>query len=736
MAPPNNAALNAVDQPLLDEPVDPLGKIIYWRYFPYDQTRINWERAKEQAAANPYATRYALLSAEVDAQRKSFDAYLKAIQDERTLLEQKQEAERAKSNRRGGGGGGGGDLTTQQELAGWKNVRAQDELQLRETQDLRAEKKAAAEKIGVPDASILNPNLELANLVRDNRARGYSEDQIVASLASAKSDPANAIGKMSQSQDVSARAAAAVHLSNLLVQAGETPAAAKAYAAGTYNVTPGAVDQDKLDAAREYELGQAASLTLGTSDARLKETEILNRPRRSGTGKTKEQIAAEKAATLDPLEQAAVQRYVKALSDDYYANKSDIGPGRPFKDRAEALAGKAAYDKAAGLGLYTRAQAPYFSPAFLQKGRDLQVAQARQAEMETRFTEREARNPREVEQEQARLFLESQRVLRGEPMPIPEPTDEAGKAWYQETKAKRPWLLDSMARANQILREEGDAVLDGGMSEARRRRLTGEAKAERQTRRADRLTDDATRIAAKYGVDPGLVADTYVNPELGVTTVRLMDGRVVVADTKSQTTRPAKDPEITAHYKAMGAAASPPMKDSYFRQPDVENKFARAEKIRSKIKEPSAARGAERLSSRVGSMAEPWEYAKDLYDLNPNETMDTVAANVRKRFEDPDKAKIALDYYVARKLAMEHKAKTNSPLAAKPPEPPKPPQPPKPPKPPKLPVSPGESVYDPAFDVQNPLIKPGMQVVGFDVYGDPIYEDRFGNTTYGTAPVR
>jgi hypothetical protein len=66
-------------------------------------------------------------------------------------------------------------------------------------------------------------------------------------------------------------------------------------------------------------------------------------------------------------------------------------------------------------------------------------------------------------------------------------------------------------------------------------------------------------------------------------------------------------------------------------------------------------------------MAEPWEFAKDLYDLNPNETMDTVAANVRKRFEDPDKAKLALDYYVARKLAKEHIAKTGNTIPVKPP---------------------------------------------------------------------
>ena len=144
---------------------------------------------------------------------------------------------------------------------------------------------------------------------------------------------------------------------------------------------------------------------------------------------------------LSEAERLAVQRYIDALADDGVAKPEEYGEG--FE------AGEAAYEKAANLGLYTRAQAPYFNNEFLKRLGS--VAQLKTEEGETRqqFLEREERTPAEIEREQARLFLESEARARG--LIFLDPRD------YPD---KPRWWLDTVPRAMRIVREEGvDALL-------------------------------------------------------------------------------------------------------------------------------------------------------------------------------------------------------------------------------------------------------------------------------------
>lgn len=661
--------INPVDQPLLAAPADPLGKIIFWRYFPYDQTRVNWERAKEQAAANPYAVQLELLRQEVSARRASLDTYLKAIQAEQTPLERKlAEAEAAKSKRGGGRGGGGGGLSEKDKLEGWDKVSRGEETQTKATQELRAAERQKALKIGRPDPAVLAPNTQMAQVVKQGKATGLTEEQIQQQLNAFQADPTGAVAKAAQSDDPLVRASNAVNLEQQLTSVGIAPAEAKTRAAAVYNVPSDLVDAKGLELARGQMLAGAEGITVEPSTGRAEMRAILQKPSGRGGARalTPQEEADLRAKSLDPMEQLAVQRYIEALGDDYQATAADIGAGKPFKDQAEMDAGRAAYEKAANLGAYTRAQAPYFSPEFLKQGRELMALEKAKSTIGEAYGQRAGRSPLEVQQEQARLFLEQQRILRGEPAPIPRPSDEVGGKWWDETKAKRPWLLDSMARANQILREEGDGVLEGGMSEARRRRLTGEAKAQRQLDRAQRLTEQSVRLEAKYGPAKTDEVQDQKGPY-----VRYRSGRIIKKQYGEEI--PVTDPKDIANYEAaMGPAK--PIRESYFRQPDVEAKDKKAIELRAKGQAGMAAatgeagtrRAQAKVSGRLASFADPWEFAKDLYDINPDEAMDVVRVNVQKRFEDPEKAQHALDYYVARKLAMEHKAKTNQPIEPQP----------------------------------------------------------------------
>jgi hypothetical protein len=669
MAEPIAQNINAVGQPLLAAPADPLGQIIFWKYFPYDQTRVNWERTKEQAAANPYATQYMILSERVTTQQKALDAMLKAIQDEKTMLEQAQAAATAaRGKRTGGGGGGGGGLSTKDQLYGWNQVGVGEQAQFREQAELRQKERAKAENIGKPDPTVLAPNRAIAAIVVNGRRAGLNEGQIKAQVDGAMADPTNAIAKASQDEDPFRRASNAVNLEKNLVAGGLNAPEAKSRAAAMYNVDPGLVNEGDLNVLRQDEIARAGDILVPVSSAFGKMRTILEQPPKGAGGarKTQAEIEREKATTMSPDEQLFVQRYIDALADDYKADAADIGAGKPFKDQSEFDAGKKAYEKAANIGAYTRAQAPYFSPEFLKKGSELLQTKEKQAAVEEQFMARQGRTPLEVQQEQARLFLEQQRMLRGEPMPIPEPTDEAGKAWYKETKEQRPWLLDSMARANQILREEGSGVLERGMTDARRRRLTGLAKAERQLQRADRLSKDALRIAYKYGFDPDEIQDSdgrYVRKRSG----ELFD---IQYGKMSEVTDEAV---IVDYEKRKGPLVV--LKPSFFRQPDVVAKSAKADELRKKgeagkafATSPEGLRAAEgKVSRRLTHIGDPFEFAADLYDINPDEQMDVVRANIQKRFENPDKAKLALDYYVARKLAKEHIAKTGNTIPVKPP---------------------------------------------------------------------
>jgi hypothetical protein len=144
---------------------------------------------------------------------------------------------------------------------------------------------------------------------------------------------------------------------------------------------------------------------------------------------------------LSEAERLAVQRYIDTLADDGVPTPEEYGEG--FE------AGKAAYEKAANLGLYTRAQAPYFNNEFLKRLGS--VAQLKTEEGKTRqqFLEREERTPAEIEREQARLFLESEARARG--LIFLDPRD------YPD---KPRWWLDTVPRAMRIVREEGvDALL-------------------------------------------------------------------------------------------------------------------------------------------------------------------------------------------------------------------------------------------------------------------------------------
>ncbi len=203
-------------------------------------------------------------------------------------------------------------------------------------------------------------------------------------------------------------------------------------------------------------------------------------------------------AALDPnpvlseVERLAVQRYIDALADDGVATVEEYGEG--FE------AGAAAYKKAANLGLYTRAQAPYFNNEFLKRLGSVAQLKAEEGETRQQFLEREERTPAEIEREQARLFLESEARAKG--LIFLDPRD------YPD---KPRWWLDTVPRAMRIVREEGvDALLAPVTTERgdQRQRRPGFTQDPAEYGRTLALTTDITGTEAR-----ALAQDKFKNDE-------------------------------------------------------------------------------------------------------------------------------------------------------------------------------------------------------------------------------
>jgi hypothetical protein len=427
-------------------PQDTLGTTIYYRYYPYQATLARWDRASAEAARNPYEQRLAMLQAQLDTERAELMQMMRALSAGPTALEIQQEAAAraataAAGRRRGGGGGGVGLMDQMRALQIARDIggRAQET----QTELPMFGARYGSEGLPEPSDATVRFNNDLAN-----RMRNQTPERQFAIAQSASLDRAIAPIKQPRDGSINMEAvAAAAQLANSGV-AREVAAAVYGVPAGA--LTPEAISSlrasltasqgaiEPLPAAQQYQnqLAEAAaqlalSMRAGAGGA----------GRGGGGGGGAATQAVDPNTVLSEAERLAVQRYIDTLADDGVPTPEEYGEG--FE------AGKAAYEKAANLGLYTRAQAPYFNNEFLKRLGS--VAQLKTEEGKTRqqFLEREERTPAEIEREQARLFLESEARARG--LIFLDPRD------YPD---KPRWWLDTVPRAMRIVREEGvDALL-------------------------------------------------------------------------------------------------------------------------------------------------------------------------------------------------------------------------------------------------------------------------------------
>ena len=429
-------------------PPDTLGNAIFYRYYPYQATLARWDRTSAEAAANPYTTRLQMLQQQLDTERAELMQMMRALSAGATPMELRLEAEQraalARAGRRGGGGGGGDDpirkLKALQMASGITGQAGRTVL-LAPGMNLRA----GVGDLAPPSDAVLKFNADAAQKLQT--AGPARQAQMAAALAQ---DPRIAAVKaVGADGETSLKAVAAAR--QAVIQ-GMDPQLAGAI----YGVPAGATTEEGFFAVKQ----QLQSATEGGVEAPT--TDTLAAPlaeeaarialafaegaggqgaggRGAGAGAAVETVDPDKV--LSEAERLAVQRYIVALANDGVATEEEYGEGFD--------AGKAAYEKAANLGEYTRAQAPYFNPEFLT--RLGQVAQTKEAEGEQRskFLAREERTPAEIEREQAKLFLESE--MRAQGLVYLDPADYPDVA---------PWRLDTVPRAMRLLRDEGvDALI-------------------------------------------------------------------------------------------------------------------------------------------------------------------------------------------------------------------------------------------------------------------------------------
>jgi hypothetical protein len=415
-------------------PQDTLGTTIYYRYYPYQATLARWDRASAEAARNPYEQRLTMLQAQLDTERAELMQMMRALSAGPTALEIQQEAAAraatAAAGRRRGGGGGRGTDRLEDLLKGTRITQSTAGTLLEApTEDLRAALRAGG---GGPD---LVPRVGIDANMRAAQAlsvRPQSADMVAAAI---RSEP----GFQALIQDPQQRRAAAA---DLAARTDNLGLVAALYGADALTTGPGAQGTPALGVAPESETALNQYIVAETE----KELRRREAARAAGAGGGGGGGAATQAVdpntVLSEAERLAVQRYIDTLADDGVPTEEEYGEG--FE------AGKAAYEKAANLGLYTRAQAPYFNNEFLKRLGSVAKLKAEEGETRQQFLEREERTPAEIEREQARLFLESEARAQG--LMFLDP---------REYPDKPQWWLDTVPRAMRIVRDEGvDALLE------------------------------------------------------------------------------------------------------------------------------------------------------------------------------------------------------------------------------------------------------------------------------------
>ena len=415
-------------------PQDTLGTTIYYRYYPYQATLARWDRASAEAARNPYEQRLAMLQAQLDTERAELMQMMRALSAGPTALEIQQEAAAraatAAAGRRRGGGGGRGTDRLEDLLKGTRITQSTAGTLLEApTEDLRAALRAGG---GGPD---LVPRVGIDANMRAAQAlsvRPQSADMVAAAI---RSEP----GFQALIQDPQQRRAAAA---DLAARTDNLGLVAALYGADALTAESGVQGTPALGVAPESETALNQYIVAETE----KELRRREAARAAGAGGGGGGGAATQAVdpntVLSEAERLAVQRYIDALADDGVATAEEYGEG--FE------AGAAAYEKAANLGLYTRAQAPYFNNEFLKRLGSVAKLKVEEGETRQQFLEREERTPAEIEREQARLFLESEARAQG--LMFLDP---------REYPDKPQWWLDTVPRAMRIVRDEGvDALLE------------------------------------------------------------------------------------------------------------------------------------------------------------------------------------------------------------------------------------------------------------------------------------
>lgn len=431
-------------------PPDTLGNAIFYRYYPYQATLARWDRTSAEAAANPYTIRLQMLQQQLETERAELMQMLRVLSAGATPMELRLEAEQraalARAGRRGGGGGGGRggpmDELRALDIASGIVSEAGGTVLRAPAMNLRA----GVGGLQAPSDAVVRFNAEA---VRTLAAAAPARRAAMAAALAADSRIAPVTAKGPEGE-VSLDAVSAAR--QAVIQGMAPELAGIIYGVPPETATDTGFEAIKQNLQGATEGGVAAPSTdpLAAPLAKRAAEIALQYATGAGAGRGGGRGAGGGGATVqavDPdkvlsdTERLAVQRYIEALADDGVATAEEYGDG--FEEA------QAAYTKAANLGEYTRAQAPYFNPEFLNRLGTVARTKTAEEEQRGKFLEREERTPAEIEREQAKLFLESE--MRAQGLVYLDPADYPDVA---------PWRLDTVPRAMRVLRDEGaDALL-------------------------------------------------------------------------------------------------------------------------------------------------------------------------------------------------------------------------------------------------------------------------------------
>lgn len=463
---------------------------------PYNRTLQQWQMAKNDVSRVPGVNRLAFLQTQQQALLKQSSELATRLRNQQTAYLSSLNAARTAAIKAGGRGRGGPDPLKARELA-IDAYKAAGQLQPESALG------DFAMGMGTLDASLLPIATKLATTpdaresLRSGKAIGklaslqLGEEEGKAFAASkagylnGEPPPNEMIGKAKRIADAVGMLNATMTASQGTIPASER-AQVQAAIAKMYNLDAADVTADSLEntrnAVQAYEKDVAKDPQERTALQQLgAELAAMSGGAGAAGAGVGAQVDIPEIPKLSPDKQAALDKYLAALSDDGIAQVGErVGAayqvGGTIEDdrltEQDVAAGKAAYEEARETGAFTPEQAPLFDRRYvslLRQQAESAETVARQQEAVLSDYEMDAVGRQRA---MARQFLDMQNAAEG--LRVPLAYEAYGSTFERQV----------MGEMMDIVRKEGELVYDtGALPTDRERRLGGRGSAARAPHR-------------------------------------------------------------------------------------------------------------------------------------------------------------------------------------------------------------------------------------------------------------